>query len=634
MPDIDQKQNFFPDYAFDFDSAENVATMTGWISFAISAYDSSIGYGWDNTTGISFAKRASGDSVQRDFHYYLQDRTFIVDVANGTYSVNVIVGDAAYPHDQIDITVEETTHTVTTASGEFKVVAFSDVEVSDGQLNILFHDAGGNDPNWVVNGITIDSGSVEAHYCSPVAEANSLWWLDKAYGLGIFETPSEGTGYIGGDINGDGVSDVKDLVQELAILMKTNVGHNGTLVQDEQDGIDAFLFKYVIAGELFELTTAKPTLKYIIQEVKVSKDVKLDLGFWHVDEVEHSGSGPNEKWIVTWRRVGGHSVSVAGVDSATDKIAISDPYFDAAEVDPLKGIVRPEPDGHPTHIDDFSIHDDEANSSHDYYDVVPSISPGGMFALYSYNVVYPGLQPDFEENNGLEQTLQITYPDNPEVTPSQTFAEIEAAVSVYPKIIVQAPNGGEVVPSGAIYPISWSSSLPGAVVEVRLSKDNGVHFDTSICETGATYCLWNVPKTIASIPKCRVKVGYLNGDAMVGYDTSDQRFKIAAVDITNPDGGETLKQNAKINISWETYTAASVANTELYYKCGTDKWSDSTKIATINGNPGTYEWTVPNVTEDKCKVRVMLKKKKPRTDPAEYVNVAVDASDGTFKIQP
>jgi hypothetical protein len=501
-------------------------------------------------------------------------------------------------------------------------------------------------------------GNVAEHYCSPVAEANSLWWLDKAYRLGIFKDPYSETemGYIGGDINYDGVSDVRDLVEELAILMKTNVKQNGTLVQDEQDGIDAFLRKYVIAGELFELTTAKPTLNYITQEVKISKDIKLDLGFWHVDSVEHK-TGTNERWIVTWTRVGGHSVSVAGVGnlpvcSISGKIcggdqdcagdgdlctktspvfAISDPYFDAAEADPLKGVVRPVPGGHP------SVHNNEANASHDYYKVVPSISPGGMFALEDYPVQFPISVPeDFQENNGPMQTVQVTYQDDPGVEPSNTFAEIEAAVSVYPKIIVQAPNGGGVIPSGEIYPISWSSSLPGAMVRVQLSQDNGSSWPQDVCDTVSTYCFWNVPKVVASKLKNRVKVGYLNGDSIVGYDTSDKRFKIAAVDITYPDGGETLKSGNEVNINWETYIKAKVAKVELSYKCGTDTWPSTPNIGTINGNPGTYEWKVPNVQvmKNKCKVRVVLKKMKPKTDPPVYVNVGIDPSDGTFKIQP
>jgi hypothetical protein len=46
---------------------------------------------------------------------------------------------------------------LTVNAGTFSAQVFT-VTVSDGQLNIKFHEAGGSDGNWVINAITIQPG--------------------------------------------------------------------------------------------------------------------------------------------------------------------------------------------------------------------------------------------------------------------------------------------------------------------------------------------------------------------------------------------------------------------------------------------------------------------------------------------
>ncbi len=350
MPDIDQNQDFDKKaIALDFDDDDaGIETMPGWTSFTIAAYSPSTGYGWDNTLSIDDRNRGSGTLLQRDFHFSRYDRTFKVDLANGSYDVKVYVGDATAAHDNVDITVEGITQNVSTVAGEFKEVLFSST-VSDGQLTISLHDAGGTDPNWVVNGIEITG--IESHYCAPVAEANSLWWLDKKYDLGLFDTVTH-TEYVT-DVNEDGSNDILDLVQELALLMDTNVGQTGTTVEGEQHGIDVFLANHQLTNKLYEHTVwdsdfPDPQVgwmqffSYLEEEVERSQDVKLDLGFWHVDSAIPAGPG---LWQVTWSRRGGHAVTVAGVDSPNFLFAVSDPDNDAAEAGLNPGVVRT-PDGY------------------------------------------------------------------------------------------------------------------------------------------------------------------------------------------------------------------------------------------------------------------------------------------------
>jgi hypothetical protein len=81
-----------------------------------------------------------------------------LDLPNGEYQVTLIIGDVSFMHDKIAVYAEGSlmVDNFTVPAGNFMQVSFT-VSVSDGQLNITFHDGGGADPNWVINAIIIDS---------------------------------------------------------------------------------------------------------------------------------------------------------------------------------------------------------------------------------------------------------------------------------------------------------------------------------------------------------------------------------------------------------------------------------------------------------------------------------------------
>ncbi|HEU6447810.1 MAG TPA: GDSL-type esterase/lipase family protein [Verrucomicrobiae bacterium] len=58
-----------------------------------SAYSASTGYGWGDTSKVSYRDRGSPDNLRRDF--CMPQTPFYVDLSNGTYDVSVLVGDAA-----------------------------------------------------------------------------------------------------------------------------------------------------------------------------------------------------------------------------------------------------------------------------------------------------------------------------------------------------------------------------------------------------------------------------------------------------------------------------------------------------------------------------------------------------------
>ncbi len=123
-----------------------------------TVYNSTSGYGWQSAT-MGDWDRATGTDVTRDF-VYGHGGTFVVDVPNGTYSVSVVMGDAGnYGHDQMAVYIEgKQVDTVGTTYGQTVTRTFQAV-VQDGQLTVQFTDLGGNDPNVVIESLTVTAPS-------------------------------------------------------------------------------------------------------------------------------------------------------------------------------------------------------------------------------------------------------------------------------------------------------------------------------------------------------------------------------------------------------------------------------------------------------------------------------------------
>ena len=189
------------------------------------------------------------------------------------------------------------------------------------------------------------------------------------------------------------------------------------------------------------------------------------------------------------------------------------------------------------------------------------------------------------------------------------------------------PNGGDVLPSGGIYAICWKAPSNAVEFDLKYSMDNGTSWNFIKSVTGLNCTHWEeVPVVTVNKKTCRVKViGYDSNSVKVGEDISDKPFTIEVLRVTSPNGGETLKSGNTWTIKWLTNkTVRPVAKTVLKYNTDGTTWKT---MKTISDNPGTYNWTVPNVSSTKCKVKVILK-------DASGITVGSDVSDKVFTIQP
>ena len=262
------------------------------------------------------------------------------------------------------------------------------------------------------------------NYCAPVAEANSLWWFAQKYPDREVVPPGWTP---------------EDLIQELAWLMDTNgqrfgYPHTGTYVEDEQAGIEEYLLLHELTDLLYEHTEYMPEFDWIEAEIERCQDVKLDLGFYEVVEIIYIEPG---HWQILWRRIGGHAVTAAGVNSMNYQIAISDPDADNAEFG-LPGVIRGPNHNHggvPFHDPAYNHtqHNDGVSASHDIYNVAPSISPGGIWALTDPYWTDPAVAYQYEDNNGGTWFESTDYYGEFPPELYEIHTEIEAAVVVSPK---------------------------------------------------------------------------------------------------------------------------------------------------------------------------------------------------------
>ncbi|MFN9344365.1 MAG: hypothetical protein ACK6DB_17505, partial [Planctomycetota bacterium] len=116
-------------------------------------YTAAKGLGWNaGLSNLQVVDRAVGTPALRDVAL-TYNSSLAFDVPNGNYLVLVTYGDAILAHDQMRLTLEGSARPlVSTAANQFLTRAYA-VPVTDGQLNLVFSDQGGADPNVAITGI-------------------------------------------------------------------------------------------------------------------------------------------------------------------------------------------------------------------------------------------------------------------------------------------------------------------------------------------------------------------------------------------------------------------------------------------------------------------------------------------------
>ncbi|MCK4584565.1 T9SS type A sorting domain-containing protein [candidate division WOR-3 bacterium] len=118
-----------------------------------------------------------------------------------------------------------------------------------------------------------------------------------------------------------------------------------------------------------------------------------------------------------------------------------------------------------------------------------------------------------------------------------------------------------------------------------------------------------------------------NGDHGANFYADDFWFVIQETDppdvqVTYPNGGETIMVGQNVDITWLASDPSGVESDSIYYS--TDGGSSWIGVAYQSGNPQIYTWTVPNTPSANCLIQVVAFD--------HWGNRGFDVSDAVFSI--
>jgi hypothetical protein len=208
-----------------------------------------------------------------------------------------------------------------------------------------------------------------------------------------------------------------------------------------------------------------------------------------------------------------------------------------------------------------------------------------------------------------------------------SIANVTATFSNVATVKLLSPNGGDVLPTNSLYPISWQAPPRATKFALHYSLDNGATWVLIAKNVQGTSYNWKVPKVVKNQKTALVRVTARDvTNTVVGSDISNAVFTIQVMKLTAPNGGEDW--SGFQNITWTTHaTQRPVTKVVLEYSTNKGQtWKPITKITGFN--PGSYIWTVPNLpaVRPNSKVRVTLKDAKGI--------LARDVSDAVFTLNP
>jgi hypothetical protein len=145
-------------YSFDFGSNSS-PVQTGWLQVTNNTrYSSQLGYGWDKTVTATNLNVNPPEypNMLRDFNKRNQDRTFEIDLAAGTYSIELYFYGNNNNTDNWSVYLGNSSTVLATMTGlprDTEVTRQFDITMaSDGKLDLRFQADKGS---WQINGIKV-----------------------------------------------------------------------------------------------------------------------------------------------------------------------------------------------------------------------------------------------------------------------------------------------------------------------------------------------------------------------------------------------------------------------------------------------------------------------------------------------
>jgi hypothetical protein len=212
----------------------------------------------------------------------------------------------------------------------------------------------------------------------------------------------------------------------------------------------------------------------------------------------------------------------------------------------------------------------------------------------SYNWLVPNTVSD-------ECLVRITGNDGVgDPKPSDVSDEVFSIVRPSePTIKVISPNGGEELPVGSRFNITWYATDSREDVTIAYSSNGGETWTGIIASTPNSGSFdWIIPDDPSD--NCLVRISEIDGEPV---DVSDAVFSIVStsgdIKVNSPNGGENLEAGTEYTITW---ASSGVDNVVIKYSI--DNGVTWTTIGTAPAAEGIYTWLVPETPSETCLVQV------------------------------
>ena len=178
----------------------------------------------------------------------------------------------------------------------------------------------------------------------------------------------------------------------------------------------------------------------------------------------------------------------------------------------------------------------------------------------------------------------------------------DAVFTINPVVRILTPNGGDSLGACTITSITFEKSPAYSSFDFYYSLDDGatytnIAYNQNFTSTIGTYN-WNIPNVNSNT--VRVKVTPYNNNGY--YDVSDNAVTIKKpVNIIQPYYGGTIQAGTVFPIKWKSDGISNLYDI-AYSTNGGTSWTNI--ILGLNTSSNTYNWTVPNLINQNCIIRV------------------------------
>lgn len=170
------------------------------------------------------------------------------------------------------------------------------------------------------------------------------------------------------------------------------------------------------------------------------------------------------------------------------------------------------------------------------------------------------------------------------------------------RIELLVPNGGQVWRAGNTEQIIWTRSTNIANIRIDLSKnENGVYsLQTLVPQVDASLGTWDWAINIGEFSdNCRIVISDVSNSAIL--DSSEGTFKISSMRLLAPVEAIKILEKSVYNIQWESST--NISKIDIHYTTN----NGSTWVPIIlnySASVGNFNWTVPEIPSDSCRIRI------------------------------